>query len=239
MNFCIECDKACGQNLLCKNHRAYFASDGSDGIIGPFYCGTYYKVYNPLHTKALDILGHPLSQNIISNKKPNPKAVSELCELMYEYLMKHEYLLNDVTQIVPVPLHRCHTEICPIGSCEIDSLDTKAQSLAKKLSEMIQKDRQMNISCLNDVLVKVKGTNPQEKRNKTRAGALEAAEIKYKINNNDILINQVDMIKDKIILLIDDLVTTGATTKVCSSLLRNHGANRVNILCAASTEWKK
>ena len=103
---------------------------------------------------------------------------------------------------------------------------------------MIQKDRQMNISCLNDVLVKVKGTNPQEKRNKTRAGALEAAEIKYKINN-DILINQVDMIKDKTILLIDDLVTTGATTKVCSSLLRNYGANRVNILCAASTEWKK
>ena len=47
------------------------------------------------------------------------------------------------------------------------------------------------------------------------------------------------MIKDKIILLIDDLVTTGATTKVCSSLLRNYGANRVNILCAASTEWKK
>ena len=234
MNFCIECDKTCGQNRLCKNHRAHFSSDGSDGIIGPFYCGTYYKTDNPQHTKALDILGHPLSQNIISNKKSNPKAVNELCELMYEYLMKHEYLLNDVTQIVPVPLHRCHTEICPIGSCEIDSLDTKAQSLAKKLSEMIQKDRQMNISCLHDVLVKVKGTNRQEKRNKTRAGALEAADIKYKINN-DILINQVDMIKDKIILLIDDLVTTGATTKVCSKLLRIHGANQVNIFCAART----
>ena len=235
MNFCIECNKSCGQNRLCKNHRAYFASDGSDGIIGPFYCGTYYKTDNPQHTKALDILGHPLSQNIISNKKPNPKAVNELCELMYEYLMKHEYLLNDVMQIIPVPLHKCHTEICPYN-CVIDSLDTKAESLAKKLSEMIQK--KMNIFCLNDVLVKVKGTNPLEKRNKTRSGALEAAKIKYKINN-DILKNQVDMIKDKTILLIDDLVTTGATTKVCSSLLRNYGAKRVNILCAASTEWKK
>ena len=84
----------------------------------------------------------------------------------------------------------------------------------------------------------MKGTNPQEKRNKTRAGALEAAEIKYKINN-DILKNQVDMIKDKTILLIDDLVTTGATTNVCSNLLRTHGANQVNILCAARTERKK
>ena len=235
MNFCIECDKACGQNWLCKNHRAYFASDGSDSIIGPFYCGIYYKMYTLQHTKALDILGHPLSQNIISNKKPNPKAVNELCELMYEYLMKHEYLLNDVTQIIPVPLHKCHTEICPYN-CVIDLLDTKAQSLAKKLSEMIQK--KMNIFCLNDVLVKVKGTNPLEKRNKTRPGALEAAEIKYKINN-DILKNQVDMIKDKTILLIDDLVTTGATTKVCSKLLRIHGANQVNILCAARTERSK
>ena len=41
------------------------------------------------------------------------------------------------------------------------------------------------------------------------------------------------VVKDKIILLIDDIVTTGATVNECSKVLKKHGAKEVHVLCAA------
>ena len=43
-------------------------------------------------------------------------------------------------------------------------------------------------------------------------------------------------IKDKKLLLIDDVSTTSSTLHECSSMLLNHGAREVNALCLAFDE---
>jgi len=52
-----------------------------------------------------------------------------------------------------------------------------------------------------------------------------------------------NLIEGKNILLIDDILTSKATTDICSTLLCNNGANKVSILCAAETfldpNWKQ
>ena len=44
----------------------------------------------------------------------------------------------------------------------------------------------------------------------------------------------IDIIKNKNILIIDDIVTTGSTLSECSRIMKNIGANSVYALCAAS-----
>ncbi|MFL1780934.1 ComF family C-terminal domain protein [Candidatus Hepatincolaceae symbiont of Richtersius coronifer] len=45
-------------------------------------------------------------------------------------------------------------------------------------------------------------------------------------------------IKNKNILLIDDIITTGATIHECSKVLKKHGAKSVHVLVIARVEGK-
>jgi ComF family protein len=79
----------------------------------------------------------------------------------------------------------------------------------------------------NDVLIRVKKTKPQ--KNMIPAQRAENMKNAFAINENN-----TAQIKNKNILLIDDVYTTGATTGECSKVLRKHGAKTVTILTIAS-----
>ena len=179
----------------------------------PEACGLYYskrKYYNK-H------VNDPLSQDILKNKRGDAFAAERIASIMDRYVVKHEYLLNDVTQIIPVPNY---------GS------DNKCNAplLAEIFAEKIRKRTGKNIHSYPGVLAR------SDKTRQRLSGQVErrlSAEIDYKISDYTKYNN--NLIKDNRLLLIDDIVTTGSTIEVCQDLLYSNGARTVYILCAART----
>ena len=158
------------------------------------------------------------SQLIIQNKKGSNYAAEKLATIMDNYVKKHEYLLDNVTQIIPVPNYKS------------DKQHSKAPLIAEKLAEKIRKRTGKNIHSYVDILERV--GNSRNKWDNKEARML-SAESDYKIA--DYIKNNNSLISNNNLLLLDDILTSGATTTVCSRLLRNNGANNVSIFCAART----
>ena len=182
---------------------------------------------------------------IIDTKTQNSKtatSASEICLLIYQHvLMKFRYLLDEAECVVPIPLHEQHTEHCG-DNCKSRKLDephTKAELLAETLTKIIYDKTGKNIPLYKDVLVRADRTKPMDK-NATQKQRYNYAWKDYKITED---IKSNNLIEGKKILLIDDILTSKATTDICSTLLCNNGANKVSILCAAETfldpNWKK
>ena len=63
---------------------------------------------------------------------------------------------------------------------------------------------------------------------------------KSRKNIKDIIeIDKNTSLKDKKILLVDDIMTTGSTLLTCVELLRKHCARKIEILVIAKTKNKK
>jgi len=180
----------------------------------PEYCFIYYPKSRFPSQHAND----ENSQLIIQSKKGRNDAAEKLATIMDNYVMKHEYLLDDVTQIIPVPNYKSGKQHC------------KAPLLAEKFAEKIRKRTGKNIHSYEDPLERV--GNSRNKWDNKDARML-SAESDYKIA--DYIKNNNNLISNNNLLLVDDIVTSGATTTVCSRLLRNNGANNVSIFCAART----
>lgn len=97
----------------------------------------------------------------------------------------------------------------------------QAQLLADAFCDILQIDAPV------ETLVKIKETAPQEKLTKTeRKQNLVGA---YKINAD---------VKGKIVLVIDDVKTTGSTLNECAKVLKSAGATTVICLTVASRKEK-
>ena len=138
---------------------------------------------------------------------------------MDRYVVKHEYLLNDVTQIIPVPNYGSDNRC-------------KAPLIAEIFAEKIRKRTGKNIHSYLDVL---KRLNKTRQRRSGRAERRLSAETDYQIS--DYIKNNNNLIYNNKLLLVDDIITTGSTTEVCQDLLYDHGARTVKILCAARTKF--
>ncbi len=56
---------------------------------------------------------------------------------------------------------------------------------------------------------------------------------------NGIYFEGISNVKDKYIILVDDIITTGSTLNVCSKILQDMGASSVIVAVATSTPYKK
>lgn len=90
------------------------------------------------------------------------------------------------------------------------------------VKELQKRDNTINIE--TEILYKEKNIKPQSTLN----------EIERKINiKNAYIVKNIEKIKDKKILLFDDVFTTGSTTNECSRLLKENGAKKVGVLTIA------
>jgi len=133
----------------------------------------------------------------------------ELARFANRVLSREKDLWWKVEVVLPVPLHRKRKRQRGFN---------QAQVIARELARL------KGIEMDQEVLVKIKNIPPQtsldaDDRRKNVSGA-------YRVKNGE-------RIKGKVVLLVDDVYTTGATIRECSRVLRKAGAKEVRALTLA------
>lgn len=133
----------------------------------------------------------------------------DLARLVYRALGREEEIWWSVDAIVPVPLHPKRKK---------ERGFNQAQIIAKELA------RVKGIELRDGLLVKIKNVPPQtslriEERVENVSGAF--------------CVVKGEKIKERVVLLVDDVYTTGSTIRECSSVLRNAGVKEVRALTVA------
>jgi ComF family protein len=122
-------------------------------------------------------------------------------------------LLRQADWLVPVPLHRRRM---------IARRYNQAALLAQAVSRLAAKP------ALLDALRRVKPTSPLAELSPARRAAEMADAIAVRAQRRV-------MLQDSRVLLIDDVLTSGATARACVHALRGAGVARVDVLAAART----
>jgi ComF family protein len=112
-------------------------------------------------------------------------------------IIVHQNILLDLDLIIPVPLHKNKQKLRGYN---------QSAYFGYGLSEA------MNVSCSDKYLFRVKDTETQTKKN--RIERIENVSFAFHTQN-------IDELHGKHILLVDDVVTTGATIEACAQTLLN------------------
>ncbi len=127
------------------------------------------------------------------------------------YLNEHHRSNPVPDTLIPVPLHNAKLSVRTFNQAEV---------FARHLSA------QLGIPANSKVLLKTRESSDQASLNK-----------KQRLNNlkGCFCISNTQAIQGKHLILIDDVITTKATSEVCSDLLLRGGAKRVDVWCLART----
>lgn len=191
---------------------------GICGKIGEGYiCNNCYnmfvinKIYKNYNRERFHMLKY---EGIIRNKlieyKFNDKP--HLYRMFYEILIKDKNacdFLKGYDIIIPVPIHKKRKSLRGYNQSEL---------IAKKLSDRFKMPMYI------DVLKKQINTIPQSSLGK-KARKSNAQNV-YKVDN-------MQKIKNKNVVILDDIYTTGATANECIKVLKDAGAYRVGIITIA------
>ncbi|WP_231458866.1 MULTISPECIES: ComF family protein [unclassified Pedobacter] len=152
-------------------------------------------------------------QNLIHSLKYNNKTeIGVLLGGILGERLSSSPLYQNIDLIIPVPLHRKKLRIRGYNQSSFI-----AEGVAEK----------MNIPLDEKILVRNTSTESQTK--KSRYNRYE--------NMKDVFgIAYQELIKGKHILLIDDVITTGATLEACANTLLENGAEKVSIAALAFAE---
>ncbi len=153
-----------------------------------------------------------ITENLIILLKYNGKrgTAKTLGKLMTRVISKEDTYTN-CEIIVPVPLHRTRKRERGYNQAEL---------LGEKLSA------ELNLPLISNALIRMRATPsqtklPSEKRQKNVKDA-------FAVNKRT-----AELIKDKTVLLVDDVMTTGATLNECARTLLKGGVKEVlGIVCA-------
>lgn len=191
---------------------------GICGKIGERYiCNNCYnmfvinKIYKNYNRERFHMLKY---EGIIRDKlieyKFNDKP--HLYRMFYEILIKDKNacdFLKGYDIIIPVPIHKKRKSLRGYNQSEL---------IAKKLSDRFKMPMYI------DVLKKQINTIPQSSLGK-KARKSNAQNV-YKVDN-------MQKIKNKNVVIVDDIYTTGATANECIKVLKDAGAYRVGIITIA------
>jgi predicted amidophosphoribosyltransferase len=202
MRFCSVCDTKLGRSLANKSPICPICDKE---IWGPFTCDDYFSPYRWENGERVPNLSHnEFSKQILNNKSENDMASSFLSKILFEHIQGNFYL-QMVDLIIPIPNFRSELQ------------NVAAVSIALKYSELT------TIPCNTNVLIKTKSTKGR-KSGISREERMQMAYSSYDCRESF-------SIKNKKVLLVDDVLVGGSTTEYCAKLLLEHGARQVKIIC--------
>ncbi|GBQ68612.1 competence protein F [Ameyamaea chiangmaiensis NBRC 103196] len=126
-------------------------------------------------------------------------------------------LLHDADLLVPVPLHRAR-------------LRHRRYNQAALLARAV--GRRSGVPLMVDALVRTRSTTPL-------AGLGAEARARAVASSIAVRESRRHHVRDRAIVLVDDVLTTGATAGECARALLAAGAARVDLLVAARTTWSE
>lgn len=136
------------------------------------------------------------------------QLVKLLGKTMCDFAIKN-INIDEIDVIAPVPLHPVK-----LRERQFNQSELLAERLAKKINKSMARDR----------LERIKNTAPQTELNRDRRIRNVRGAFMVKKNAN---------FKEKTILLVDDVLTTGATLHECAKVLKDAGAKKVVALALA------
>jgi ComF family protein len=152
-------------------------------------------------------------QNLLHELKYNKQPqIGEMLGTWYAIELMDNNFHKNFDVIIPIPMHPKKQKKRGYN---------QSACFGKGLAEVWQ------IPQLEDGIEKLADTISQTK--KSRKDRYENMKNGFKIPNPD-------LIKDKNILLVDDVITTGATLEVCANLLLEAGAKTVSIATIAAAQ---
>lgn len=154
-------------------------------------------------------------QNLIHGLKYDGKTEIgiPLGKLLANKLSKSEFY-TDVDLIVPVPLHQ-------------KKLRTRGYNQSEYIATGLAEELEVSLSTKH--LLRNKATESQTK--KARYTRYENMQDVFSVNEK-----KAHELADKHILLVDDVVTTGATLEACGNTLLKHGIKKLSIAAIAFAE---
>lgn len=192
--------------INCQKEGYFLCADCETLLeISPFHRNL--SVHNLIDLYIPVFYKNPLAKNLIQRFKYEP-FVKELAQTLSSLIISHFQLLDNKPDfadyfIIPIPLSKKRLKWRGYNQSE---------ELGRELADFLK------IPLFSDCLIKVKETLPQ----------MELEKEARRENVKDIfLVKNLDFIKDKKILLIDDVYTTGATMQECALTLKKAGAKTV------------
>lgn len=220
---CLICNKIISGGSFCVedwNKLHFLQKPACDICFQPFefevedqtICGKCAQ-NRPEYFKALAVLNYDESSRTLITKFKyfdQTNLAKYFAELMFKQAKE---ILPNIDFIAPIPLHKFRI---------INRKYNQSALLAKNISGLSDK------KVILDLLIRTKNNKPQaslnqKMRRKNVAGIFKVKE-KY-----------LEEIRGKNILLIDDVITTGATVESCCKVLKKCGVARIYVLTLAKT----
>ncbi len=212
--FCLNCSRE--GDYLCEDCQGLLDISG------------FHQTFS---TKRLKDLYFPLSyQNFLVKKiihqfKYQP-FVKELSKTLASLIIEHFQLLDNKPDFFSFPENRSSSQEANFILIPIPSTKKRLKWRGFNQAEEIGKELAifLKISLLNNVLAKIKETPPQvELSDEERKENIEGA----------FIVRNEELIKNRKILLVDDVYTTGSTMEEAARVLKGAGAKEISGIVVA------
>ncbi len=212
-NYCLTCQQGLwkGEQLICTKCIAHLPKTQSHIQSIEVLSQKFWGKVPLIQTLAyLKFTKQGIVQKLLHNLKYNNRPdIGETLGKWYGADLREKDLNQRIDIIIPVPLH-------PVKQKKRGY--NQSEAFARGLAHTLEVD------WTNKVLLRKTNTDTQTKKNRIE---------RWENVNKVFTVSNQTLIKDKYVLLVDDVVTTGATLEAASKVLLNHQAKGVSVATIA------